>query len=543
MNYRLALIAFALIPLSLMQSCSTRPTVKENVAAHGAGSVPETSPAPRAFSGSKEPGYGHGDDGLDDAAALFGTFPRPKTLEPQVKFWRNVYSTWGRSQVAIHDDLYLNVVYEVLDLPGFNLEGMTASQKDYVNERMAYWRDRLQNLEAKVSSRLPLSSDDQRVANLFAQNEEGLASVQGASERLRYQRGIREKFRRGLELSGMYESRFREIFRRAGLPEDLAYLPHVESSYQANARSSAGALGVWQFTAGAARMFMNGDDSVRARLDPIASAYGAARYLSYAYGKLGSWPLAVTSYNHGIGGMQRAKTLYGQNFSRIVKDYDHPLFGFASRNYYAEFLAAREIASQPERFFPEGVTYAKNADWSISRLADESDTAVSAAQALARDMTPSPRQFGQARRSVVVKQTRERGHAGKLVLAKGHSSPSIRAGLAKSARFADRPLKGGTRVAQNRVPHSATQSRLRAGAVSARQTVARGVIKPTAQKAVSVAAKGRSALPVTASAGASTRATRPAATAPRKTASTGKTAGAAATRSSASQGVTNIARR
>lgn len=543
MNYRLALIVFALIPLSLMQSCSTRPTVKDNVAAHGVGSVPEVSPAPRAFSGSKDSGYRNSDDGLDEGAALFGTFPRPKSLEPQVRFWRNVYSTWGRSQVAIHDNLYLNVVYEVLDLPGFALEGMTASQKDYVNERMAYWRDRLQNLETKVSARLPLSSDDQRVANLFAQNEEGLDSMQGASERLRYQRGIREKFRRGLELSGMYESRFREIFRRAGLPEDLAYLPHVESSYQANARSSAGALGVWQFTAGAARMFMNGDDSVRARLDPIASAYGAARYLSYAYGKLGSWPLAVTSYNHGIGGMQRAKSLYGQNFSRIVKDYDHPLFGFASRNYYAEFLAAREIASQPERFFPEGVTYAKNADWSISRLADESDTAVSAAQALARDMTPSPSQFGQAQRSVVVKQTHEQGHTGKLALAKGHSSPIVRPGFAKSARSAERPFKGGARVAQSRVPHSAAQSRRPAVAMDARQSVARGAVKPTAQKALITGAKGRAALPFTASAGATSRAARPAATPPRKIASTGKAQGAAATRSSASQGITNIARR
>ena len=93
------------------------------------------------------------------------------------------------------------------------------------------------------------------------------------------------------------------------------------------------------------------------RLDPVASAQGAARYLRYAHGLLGSWPLTVTSYNHGIGGMQRAKDYHGADIVRIVNNYDSPQFGFASRNFYTEFLAARDIASQPQRFFPEGLHY------------------------------------------------------------------------------------------------------------------------------------------------------------------------------------------
>ena len=93
------------------------------------------------------------------------------------------------------------------------------------------------------------------------------------------------------------------------------------------------------------------------RLDPFASAIGAARYLSYAYNKLGDWPTAITSYNHGIGGMKRAQSQVGRDFSRIVNTYDGPAFGFASRNYYAQFLAAREIASNPTQYFAEGVQY------------------------------------------------------------------------------------------------------------------------------------------------------------------------------------------
>ncbi|MFM8342052.1 MAG: lytic transglycosylase, partial [Methylomonas sp.] len=78
---------------------------------------------------------------------------------------------------------------------------------------------------------------------------------------------------------------------------------------------------------------------------------------SYAYGKLGDWPAAVTSYNHGIGGMKRAQNTVGNDFNRIVDNYDGPAFGFASRNYYAQFLAAREIAANPNQYFREGVSY------------------------------------------------------------------------------------------------------------------------------------------------------------------------------------------
>lgn len=288
---------------------------------------------------------------------LGGLFPRYPALEPQVAFWRKVYAEWGRSQVALHDNRHMGLVYEVVDLPGEASGGFTPSQKALVQERFDYWKYRLRSLEDKLASRAPLDATDRQLARQIGEQADVRTAIRGAAERLRYQRGLRERFKRGLEISGRYDEHFRRIFRSAGLPEELAFLPHVESSFQANARSSAGAVGIWQFTAGAAKTFMNGQDSVAARLDPIASAHGAASYLSHAYGKLGSWPLAVTSYNHGIGGMQKAKNTYGHNFERIVQDYDHPLFGFASRNYYAEFLAAAEIAGDPERFFPEGVDY------------------------------------------------------------------------------------------------------------------------------------------------------------------------------------------
>jgi membrane-bound lytic murein transglycosylase D len=207
-----------------------------------------------------------------------------------------------------------------------------------------------------------LSPDEQALAARITEVA-GKGAIFGASERLHRQRGLREKFKRGVEISGRYDKLFRDIFRQAGLPEDLAYLPHVESSFQNHARSSAGASGMWQFTRPAAQTYMTTHPALDERLDPVMAAHGAARYLSHAYNALGDWALALTSYNHGIGGMKKAQAQFGNDFTGIVQHYDGPGFGFASRNFYAEFLAAREVAGHPQRYFPEGVHPEPELDW------------------------------------------------------------------------------------------------------------------------------------------------------------------------------------
>lgn len=290
-------------------------------------------------------------------ATSYGPFPRPAALEPQIGFWRSVYASWRRSQVAVHDDRFLGLVYEVVDLPGDIADQYTEEQKFLIRERREYWQQRLRALEQGLNRSVPPAAEDRALLAKVEQVGPLDQVLPGAADRVRVQRGLRERFKRGLEISGRYEGRFRKIFRQHGLPEEFAYLPHVESSFQAQARSSAGAVGIWQFTRGAAERFMTVNELVDERLDPVASAYGAARYLSYAREQLPNWPLAVTSYNHGIGGMRRARDAVGDDIAQIVRRYDHPKFGFASRNFYTEFLAACEIARQPARFFPEGLHY------------------------------------------------------------------------------------------------------------------------------------------------------------------------------------------
>ena len=291
------------------------------------------------------------------AATSDAAFPTPPALQPQVEFWRNVYAVWGRHQVALHDNRHMDLIYEVVALPGPVGEGYTTEQQDYLKIRQEMLKTSLRQLEIKTAASAPLTPVEQALANRIQRRSGGPGAIEGASDRLRSQRGLRERFKRGLEISGRYDAAFRGVFREAGLPEDLAYLPHVESSFQNHAASSVGAVGMWQFMPDTARRLMMLNAAVDERRDPVASAQGAARYLGNAHNRLGNWPMALTSYNHGVGGMARARQEYGDNFAAIVRNYSGPGFGFASRNFYAEFLAAREIARNPQRFFPEGLNY------------------------------------------------------------------------------------------------------------------------------------------------------------------------------------------
>ena len=342
MNRLFLRVPLLLVAMALLNACGNSPAKRENLSVVKPNNLP-LRPAPIVQS--------------EKPVSYSGIFPKPAALEPAVDFWRKTYAVWQRSQVAFHDDRYLDVVYEVMVLPGDVGEGLTAEQKEMVSQRRDYWKAQLAGLESKLRYGAELNANDRQLITKLESKGKSISLINGASDRVRSQRGTRERFKRGLEISGRYDLQFRKIFRDAGLPEELAYLPHVESSFQTSAKSSAGAVGLWQFTKAAAKTFMPGGDSLDLRHDPIVSANGAARYLSYAYGKLGDWPAAVTSYNHGIGGMKRAQNQVGNDFVRIVQQYDGPAFGFASRNYYAQFLAAREIASKPEIFFTEGVRY------------------------------------------------------------------------------------------------------------------------------------------------------------------------------------------
>ena len=218
-------------------------------------------------------------------------------------------------------------------------------------------------------------------------------------DQVRFQGGIREAFKAGLVRSGAYLPIIEPIFERAGLPRELTMLPHVESSFRNDARSKSGASGLWQFIPSTGRRFMTINRHVDERHDVRLATIAASKLLKENYRLLGTWPLAITAYNHGAYGMKRAvKTTGTKNIGKIVHNYRGRAFGFASRNFYAEFLAAVHVANNYERYFghirfakpaalpallaPAGQHYRVKRGDSLHRIARRFNTTVDALAAL-----------------------------------------------------------------------------------------------------------------------------------------------------------------
>lgn len=278
------------------------------------------------------------------------SFPRPASLEPQINFWVDVFTAYSYRDFVItdRDDAYK--IYQVYHLPG---DGCPS--RDEIDWANKYLKNKYSDiLERLASGHEPRGTDERHVAEMF-QGRSPYA-LRLAAENLRVQEGLKERFREGLLRSKYYRPTMEKIFQRAGLPVELVTLAQVESGFERGARSSAGALGVWQFTRATGRQYSLVHGRRDDRTNATRETEAAARLLGSNYATLGDWPLAITAYNYGTGGTARAAEASGSDYSTMLRTYNGPHFGFAVKNYYAEFLAALQVHQYEAKYFP-GIQY------------------------------------------------------------------------------------------------------------------------------------------------------------------------------------------
>ena len=290
-------------------------------------------------------------------SAAAATFSVPPALRPQVDFWIGVFATYSRHQDVIHDTEHLDRVYSVLDYRELEAQGvsdgqidsMMRAQEDAEKARVRAMLYRLQEDPDPAT----LTPEELRLQGMFANDPSPTKYLDAAaSDRIRGQRGLRERFAQGVAIGHAYFPYMEEIFRRNGVPVEITRLPLVESTFNMKAYSKVGAAGVWQFMPGTARNFMRVDDVVDERLDPLIATDAAATFMRQNYDKLGTWPLAIKAYNHGPAGMARAVRDTGTtDIATIIQTYKGPAFKFASRNFYPEFLAALHVERNHNKYF------------------------------------------------------------------------------------------------------------------------------------------------------------------------------------------------
>lgn len=292
-------------------------------------------------------------------------FPRPAELETDVQFWIRIYSKVTSSQGLIHDDAQLGVVYQQLDFePGLSRKNRS--------KRIAHTIKSYQNalLNLAKGKRKNLNTEEQHAWSLW-QHQANSRTFRKAAASLRFQLGQSNRFAAGIERSGTWLKDIRKTLRNHGVPEELAVLPHVESSYHPKAYSFIGAAGLWQFTRSTGKLYLLRMNSILdERLDPEKATVAAAKLLRDNYRSLGSWPLAITAYNHGTAGMHRAKRQHGGNdIVKVLRRYKYPRFGFSSRNFYVAFLAALDVTENSHLYF--GDTQPKQPEAFDSVLIDD----------------------------------------------------------------------------------------------------------------------------------------------------------------------------
>jgi membrane-bound lytic murein transglycosylase D len=270
-------------------------------------------------------------------------FTTPPGLADPVNFWKKIYSEYTTRHAVIHDMRDLGIVYEVVYLGDNPLSRRSRERKlEKVKKKYKQILKRINKTKNKSS----LKGEDLRIYKLVKND------FYKATRQIRAQLGLKDRFRAGVERSGLYLTEILRILKKNNLPKELSVLPHVESSFQLGAYSSAGAAGIWQFTRSTGRLFMKVGYDVDERRDPILATHAAAKLLKKNFKGINSWPLAITAYNHGLQGMKRAKKRHGSDISKIVRSYKSRTFGFASRNFYAEFLAALHVVKNQDKYFP-----------------------------------------------------------------------------------------------------------------------------------------------------------------------------------------------
>jgi membrane-bound lytic murein transglycosylase D len=249
------------------------------------------------------------------AFAKEGPFPLLPGLEESVEFWKEVFTNYSATELIFYDSTSPTRIYKVVEVGK---------------------RRRVRRL---------IRSELRKIKRTYSLK---------STRKVRVQRGVKERFISGLERSRRYLGQMQRILEERGLPIELAYLPLIESSFQIKARSRAGAVGIWQFMRRTGRRFLHVTSRVDERKDPLESTRAAASLLEANYELFGNWPLAITAYNHGERGLLRAVNQVGSSdLVEIIHRYKSRRFGVSSKNFYAEFLAAVEVASKAEDYFPD----------------------------------------------------------------------------------------------------------------------------------------------------------------------------------------------
>lgn len=261
-------------------------------------------------------------------------FKANQDMRGRVDFWKKIYSEVPETAGLFHDPDFPEYVFGEISWEHIqNDKNLTAAEK----------RKKIDNLINYERIRLAAKW---KIKNI---------------KRIRLQTGLKERMQKALFLSGQYLPMMEEVFRKKNLPIELSRLPFVESSFNVNAQSKVGASGLWQIMPFVARPEGYIKNFYDKRNHPYYATLLAADMLQDNYRALKKWPLAISAYNHGLGGIKKMVRVSNSSYlpDLIESDDKTRSWGFASENFYACFLAVLEVEREAKSLFGDDLLKAK----------------------------------------------------------------------------------------------------------------------------------------------------------------------------------------
>jgi membrane-bound lytic murein transglycosylase D len=330
--------------------------------------LPEPPPLSRPTMGAPLSASAHQLALMDADNRVDPAFRVPAPLQNTVSLWLRVYSEYSSEQTLFFDKKHPEVIYEVMDFRDLkrtsrNLMAYEIVRARRLKARMAEYRAAFASL-IKKSNRVKLAPEtpglrplERKIlsASLSSNHRHALREWNSGFQ---IQTGQRDMIVKGLLAAETFFPKMEEIFEEMDIPKELTRIPLVESSFNIGAHSRVGAQGVWQFMPASGREYMKVDPAlgIDERLSPLKATVAAARLLRRNLVIAGNWPLAITAYNHGYTGIRkltpadRSTALDGRLFS-LCSENKRRTLGYASSNYYAEFLALLHAEAYKDLFY------------------------------------------------------------------------------------------------------------------------------------------------------------------------------------------------
>lgn len=293
------------------------------------------------------------------------TFKVSKFFYPNVNFWFLIYTQFESSSVVIHDKDNLSLIYKVLDFSHLHdknvsknalyvLQGKISDEK--LDELKADFDELIRNPFSLTPEAKKIYSILKRVnVSVPLKKNDRVAFFRKLKSNLRTQTGQKNFIRDGVVRSLPYQKFLRKYFSDKKLPKELLAIPFLESSFNPRAHSKANALGIWQFMPLIASYYMPKRNlKTDYRYNVGIASVGAGFLMSENIFLMKTWDLAVTAYNSGTKHLLKTKRDLASKsvtLEDIVRHSKSEMFGFASKNFYSEFLALAHALAYEEELF------------------------------------------------------------------------------------------------------------------------------------------------------------------------------------------------